>query len=175
MKKTILPIALVALVGSTILVAQDEDPRQRRGPRFDAIQEALDLTDEQVTALQENGKALRESMRAVMEGTKETREALRTEMQLESPNPAIVGQYMIDLKNVRDEVKALRDASRESALTVLTDEQKATLAELEAAAERAPVAMQARGLNLLEGQERGEGRRGPRGRRGPGGPGFGPF
>ena len=173
MMKRTLTLAAIVLTASAMVVAQD-DSQRRRGPSFGAVKDALQLTDEQVTALQENNAAVRETAREVMSETREAREALRAELELDNPNPSIVGQHMVAIQQAGKALKAQREQARESALAILNDEQKAKLAEIEAALALVPVAGQARALNLLAGGERGDG---PgfksRGFGGPGHPGFG--
>lgn len=157
MKRQIAVLAVLAAFGSAALFAQED--RRRRAPSFDALQEALELTAEQVAALKENGAELRQAARDVMAETREAREGLRAEMQLDEPNPSIVGQHMVAIQQAGKALKAQRAEAREAALQILTEDQRAKLAEFEDAVKAAPVAAQARMLNLIEGPERSRGDR----------------
>jgi hypothetical protein len=133
---------------------------------LDALQQYLELTDQQVTDL----KTARETfftneVRPLMEQVREKREALRTEMQREAPNAAIVGQLQVDMVNLRNQLKAKHEAQVGQLRAMLTDAQRTKLEALQKAADLMPAIHQARGLSLLTGPEGGPGE----------GPGFGPM
>lgn len=160
--KTFITTTIVTLTLATAAWAQpfNRGGGEGDGPRgkgFAAVQETLELTDDQVEGLKANNQAMREEMRTTFQSTREKREQLKAELESENPNAAIIGQLMIEARTVRDEMKAVRDKYRESALALLDDAQKAKLATLQQALEMAGPARAAIGLNLLEGPGDGPG------------------
>jgi Spy/CpxP family protein refolding chaperone len=159
-------LILAAALSAPALFAQPgPGPRGPRGmANLDAIQQYLELTDQQVSDL----KAARQDfftneIQPIMEQIHEKRTALRTEMQSASPNASIVGQLQVEIAQFATQLKEKHAAQVEQLRSSLTDAQKAKLDELQKAAELLPAIQEARGLSLLQG---------PEGRFGPG-PGFG--
>lgn len=159
-------ILLAALLSTPALLAQPgPGPHGPRGmANLDALKQVLGLTDQQVTDL----KTARESfftneLRPILEQVREKRQALREEMQRESPSASIVGQLQVEIAELGKQVKAKHAAQVEQLKGMLTDPQKAKLAELQQAAALLPAIHQARALSLLDAPEGEFG----------GGPGFG--
>lgn len=116
---------------------------------FDALKSFLTLTDAQVTQLKEVLKKQAEANKPVMEQIRAKNQELAEEMRKDSPSPATVGQLMVDIKKLREQI---RDASGDvstGALAVLTPAQQTKLKELEAAQQLVPAIHQAQVLNLL--------------------------
>ena len=158
-----------------------EGERPRRSP--DALMKALQLTGEQVSALQELRRSRREAMRPIGGEMRELGRQLREEMSKESPSASAAGQFLVDMKAKRDEIEALAQQFRDRALGLLDEGQRAALSELESGREMAPAIRQAMGLGLLAAAgrglldhagpgfaKRGLGRRGFGRRRSPAGP-----
>jgi len=166
-------ILLAAALSVPLLAQPGPGPRGPRGAaNLDALKGVLALTDQQVTDL----KAARESfftneLRPIMEQIREKRQALREEMQKESPNASIVGQLQVETAELGKQIRAKHAAQAEQLRGMLTDAQKAKLAELQEAANLLPAIHQARALSLLDPPEGGL-EAGPRFGRGMG---FGPM
>ena len=166
MKRILMACMATALAATTLAAQGRMGPRDRsRTPTFDEVKAALNLNDSQLAAIQENNTATREQVRAIFTEVKEKREALDAELESANPNPATVGQLMIDSRAAQERVKELHESAREQNLTVLDETQKAALAELQDE-KRSAALREASMLNLVEG--RGgpgmDGRhRGPRG------------
>lgn len=189
---------LTVILSGATLMAQEAPPEGHRGPRgFQAqeLQQHLQLSEEQVAALKANRESLREATRPLMEQIREKRRQLREEMNSATPNSGTVGQLNVEIKDLTEQIKTLREESRASAVANLNGTQQAALEELQSALELQRIAHQAVGANLLAAPEGGfgmgdmgpgpGGMRGPRGKRlmrgrmgagvGPGpGPGPGP-
>lgn len=173
MLKTIL--ATFALSG--LLLAQGPGPGPRPGgqpPVPDALKTFLELTDAQVQQLVELRRSLPDTVKPFAEQIREKTQALREEMQKTNPDPAVVGKLMVETKAIREQIRAEREKLNDQAKALLTDAQKAKLAQLEAAQKLAPAIRQAIGFGLIDGPAgagAGRGGRGP-GMMAPGG--FGP-
>lgn len=171
---------LVAIIASAAFAVTlfAQGPEGRRGHQMpEALVAYLNLNETQVAALQENNQAMREAIRSIMESARDGRDGVREELKQDNPNPAIVGQALVDAKETREAISAKRAEFSVKALAILTADQQASLAALQQALELAPTARQAIGANLLEAPEgeMGPGRHGgPFSRRGGhGGPGRG--
>ena len=177
-------ILLATAISATMLLAQRPfgprgDGEGPQGPRTpDALVELLSLDEAQLTALRENNQAFAEAVRGVMTANREKMQQFRE--AVENQDATLIGQLFLERGQVREQIAELREQYRASAQQILTEQQQATLAnlqqQLEQLRELAPVAGQAARLNLLEGEGPGGPGIGPRsGRRGgPGGPSFGP-
>ncbi len=177
MKLLIACMTIVLSMGT--LWAQD-DPgsrRWRRGSGFGVLVEHLGLAEQQVADLRANQQTLREASRDLIRQIGEKSRLLREEMGQESPNAAIAGQLTVEIHDLRNQMKTLRDESRAASLLVLDESQQQRLAQLQQALSLMGVAQQAVGMNLLAGPGGPGGPGGPSrgfgGRRGPGGDGSG--
>lgn len=146
-------------------------------PAPTALKEFLGLTDTQVQQLIDLRKSLPDVMKPFAGQIREKQQALREEMQKTNPDPAKVGQLMVEMKQVRENMRAAREKQDEQAKALLTPDQKTKLAQLEAAQKLAPAIRQGVGLGLLDGPagagaRRGDGA-GPAMRPGAPGAGFG--
>jgi Spy/CpxP family protein refolding chaperone len=122
------------------------------------IKAYLNLEQAQVDQLVQLRKDERDEMKAVFEKIAEKRTALREALQSTSPDASTLGNLMIEIQNLRKQIRETNENYHTKALAVLKEEQKTKLAELEAAAKLRPVIGQAHGLNLLlppapEGQD----------------------
>ena len=167
MKRLTLTLTLSVAMAAGITLAQD-DPmghRERRNRTPDAVINALNLTPEQVSALQENRRAKREAIRPVHEAIGELGKQLRTEMSQDNPNPSVAGQFLVDMKSKRDEIKTATEQFQAQAVEILDDNQKAALAALEQIRGTLPALHQAGSLGLTNSGHgnRSVGERGPHG------------
>ncbi len=177
--RTLNLIAISFLCAATLLAQERTfergEGRRGRGTRTEGLNNYLNLTEPQVADLQAAKRAFREETRPLMEELHETGRALREEMGLVSPNPSVIGDLTVQLKGLREQLKAAKTAQREQILGFLTEEQRGQVEELERVMSLQAVAHQAAAMNFIEGPEHGPGMRRHFG--GPGGksrPGFGP-
>jgi Spy/CpxP family protein refolding chaperone len=177
MRTLILAMSLCAFT----LMAQ---PPADRGPRTpEALKTALNLTDQQVTQMQEIQRQRFEASRDLRQQVQAKAKELREAVQSGGSNATAIGQLVLDTQALRKQIQEQDVRFRDQLQAVLDAEQKQKLAELQAAADLMPAVGQARMFGLLErpeGAEEGIGFRG--GRRGPGmmgpgpaGPGAGPL
>ncbi len=146
-----------------------EKPSGQRGSRGEALQAHLQLNEQQKEALRANRQALRKETRSLAEQIREKRNQIREQMRSETPNADTIGKLNVEMRELADQVKAAREASRAEAVALLDENQQASLEELEQALALQQIARQAVGANLLAAPERGFVRRGfgrsPRGPR----------
>ena len=164
----LMTLTLSAAMATGIVLAQDGPMRDRerwnRTP--DEAISALNLSAEQVTALQENQRAQREATRLIHQAIAELGKQLRTEMSQDIPNASVAGQLLVDMKSKREEIKTTAGQFQAQALAILDDNQKAALAALEQTRQAQPALHQAGSLGLTSPGpgKRGFGGRGPRGK-----------
>ncbi len=161
-------IACVMTAGAAL--AQDGfGDRPRRSP--DALIAALNLTPEQVTALRDLRRSQFQAMRPLGGEIREMGMQLREEMSKESPSAGVAGQFLVDMKAKRDEIKVLMQQFQDQARGMLDENQQAALSELESGREMGQAIQQATGMGLLSPPEKRF--RGPGGAGGFGMRGFG--
>ena len=160
----IVSFPLAALVCGTMLaqVSPLEGGERRGGPRGEQLKNFLELTGEQVDGLGGLHRSSRESLMPMLQKMRQKQSELRDAMAQEAPDSAYVGQMIVDLKALREQLKAKRAENRDQALALLTAGQIETLESLKQAMELGPAAHQAVRMNLLEGPERPFGRMGQR-------------
>jgi Spy/CpxP family protein refolding chaperone len=119
------------------------------------VQEALGLTDGQLSQLRQMRREQAQASRPMAEQMRGKSQALRDAMTAPNPDPAQVGQMMVELKGLREQMRAARSGLNEKALAVLTPDQKTKLTTLSEAGKAAPAVRQARTLGLLAPPEGG--------------------
>jgi Spy/CpxP family protein refolding chaperone len=173
--RIVLPIlAGTVLLASTALLAQapGQPPANRPAPKLDEVKAYLSLTDAQVQQIQAIRESTRTQAHTIMTQIREKQESLRTLLDSNTTDALSVGNQMLQVRSLHQQMEQAHASARTSAQNVLTAEQKAKLAQLQSAAGLRPVIGQAAMLGLINPPA--DGGRG-RGRRGFGpGPGFGP-
>ena len=145
-------LILTGLVCTAALMAQGPVPRgPHAGGAGDpaALKQALGLTDAQVQQLRGLRREQAQSFRPAMEQMRGKSQALREAMAAPNPDPAQVGQMMVELKGMREQMRTARGSLNEKALAVLTPDQKTRLKSLEEARKAAPALRQAMALGLV--------------------------
>ncbi len=162
MKIVALPFA--ALVCGTMLaqVPLFEGGERRGGPHGEQLKNFLEFSDEQIVELKGLHRSSRESLMPMLQEIRQKQSELRDAMEQETPDSAYVGQLIVDLKVLKEQLKAKRAENRDQALALLTASQIDALDTLKQAMELGPAAHQAVRMNLLEGPDRAFGRMGPR-------------
>ena len=183
--------ATLAIVLAAALSAQFGPGR--RGPRPDGdgpkgppparigqLAEFLALEDAQLESIariqQDYRAAVRDNMQSIAEKRRQASESLASD----APDATLIGQLLVQAKQMEDAVRSREDEFIAQTQAVLTDGQKTRLSSLERMGPFQSEIREAQGLGLLAGED-GEfhfhvgGPMGPRGPEGPpfGGPGFG--
>jgi Spy/CpxP family protein refolding chaperone len=150
---------------ATVLLAQGPGPGGMRGqgapgrPALEAVKAALELSDQQVQQLVQLRKEEQEILQPLRQQVQEKRKALREAREAANPNPAAVGQAVLDLQKLTGQIRTVNETYHTKALSLLDATQKEKLQTLEQATERVMRARQAangaRVLNLLLPPDRG--------------------
>jgi Spy/CpxP family protein refolding chaperone len=162
MKFRFIPITLAA----TAVFAQGPGGPHMRGmsgpAKTTAVQTYLNLTDAQVTSLQQLRTAEAAALKPIFQQIGPLRQTLRTQEQGSSADATSVGKLVLSIQALEQQVAPIRTSYQQQALAVLTATQKTQLAALQSAAALIPAIHEAGALNLLTA---------PEGSEGPGGPG----
>ncbi len=122
------------------------------GPRVastDQVKAYLSLTDAQVTQLQQIEQDERTANQSVHQQIADKETALQTALGGTSPTAAELGNLLLDIKNLRAQIKQNRDKSQTQAVALLNDAQKPKLQALQDASSLEPAIRQATMLNLI--------------------------
>jgi Spy/CpxP family protein refolding chaperone len=118
------------------------------------LKEYLGLSEEQVVKLQELRKGIQAQMQPLRAQLKENRTALKNLMDASNPDQAEVGKLVLENRGIRGKMKAVRDSVRDQVMSVLTNEQKTQIQELQ---EAMKLARKGRALHWLGlGPEQGK-------------------
>ena len=159
------------LLGLTtaVLLAQTATPPAGTGrgaqgrPAVKALQTALGLSDQQLQQLVQLRKDEQSLLLPIRQQVRDKREALQTARESANPNPTTVGQLVLDLQKLQDQVRSTNEDYHNRALAVLDAAQKGKLDNLQQSVQRPaqarPLIMAARALNLLLPPKRPAGQR----------------
>ena len=148
-RRTAIALAVI-LLSSSAAIAQWGTGRGRRGPRTEQLETHLGLTADQVVALKEARSQHRRQIRELQREIFQKRREMKTELQSDNPNTAVVAQFLVDIEGLNKRMKSLREEFRQQMLATLGDEQKGALAALEQAKALQPAIRQAAMFGLLE-------------------------
>lgn len=143
--------AMIATAG--LILAQGAGGQARSGrpaPGGKALQEQLQLTDQQVTQLRDLRKQQFESTAAQRQQLRTAATSLRDMMQSANPDAAAVGKQTLEVKQLREQVRSAQQEYAKKALALLTPQQAEKLKDLEAALKMMPAARQAQAMGLIE-------------------------
>ena len=151
MKKIMAILAFVLSVG--IVQAQQGPPPMGPGwgpPNWDALKSFLQLSDKQVQDITAIQNSFRDAVKPIHEQIMAKEQELKQEMGKASPDSAVVAQLMVDVKNLRSQIKTKRADQRPQLLALLSDSQKSSLANLQQALSLQQAAHQAAALGLID-------------------------
>lgn len=117
-------------------------------PNYDALKQALGLTDTQVQALQQIQKNRSTANQAVFQQINAKQTQLNDLLNSGAPDAFAIGQLQIDMANLRKQTNNT-PSIRDQALAVLEAGQKAKLANLESVLQLQRAANEAAGLGLI--------------------------
>ncbi len=163
-KFTIDSMSMILAAGTCLAQRGERGPRgpqsdrDRRPSQQQTLKDAIGLSDEQLSKINELRQANRNEIREIFQATRESGTRLREEMQKDSPDAATVGQLMIDSRSAPKRAASKHGELSEKVRGVLTSEQVSKLAELGNDPASRMAQMQARGLGLIEGSDRSGGR-----------------
>ena len=115
---------------------------------YQALKQALALTDAQTQQLQDLQKNRQEAAQAVYQKISDKQRQLNEALASPAPNPTAIGQLEIDMASLRKQIGA-GPSVRDEALAILTDAQKEKLKDLQNAMQLQRAANEAIGLGLI--------------------------
>ena len=151
MKRTTAFLAFVLSIGTAL--AQQGPPPGGPGwgaPNLDALKTFLQLSDSQVQGITALQTSFRATVKPIHDQIMTKEQELKQEMAKASPDSAVVAQLMVDIKNLRSQIKTGRDGQQPQLLALLNDTQKSSLANLQQALSLQQAAHQAAALGLID-------------------------
>jgi Spy/CpxP family protein refolding chaperone len=148
-------LLFLAMAGAAILLGQDvigpvdRVLLPRPVPQHDVIQQFLVLTPDQMQKLQSIVQTRNEAERAVWTQISAKQTELHRLLESGSTDALTIGRLQVDIRDLQKQVPGNSEPYMRQALQILTDPQKAKLAELSKALELQNAAHQAVFLNLL--------------------------
>ena len=118
---TVFAVVLAGAAAQAQQLSHRPDRPRCNNPR--AIARFVQLTPEQVQQTRALYDALRDATEPLREQIAPLREDLETLLDGASPEPAAVGQIVIDIDGLRDEIVELREAAEADFVALLTPEQ----------------------------------------------------
>jgi len=150
----------ITLAATAALAQGPGGPHMRGmgGPaKTTAVQTYLNLTDAQVTSLQQLRTAEAAALKPIFQQIGPLRQSLRSQEQSSGADATAVGKLVLNIQSLEQQAAPIRASYQQQALAVLTAAQKTQLAALESAAALMPAIHEAAGLNLLTPPEGSEG------------------
>ena len=136
-----LPLIFCLIVYATPIFAQQQDP-------VSVIAHVLELSDDQVTAWSAILHARETAMRPIAQQAQAKQEALAHALAEPSPDPVAIGNTIIDLTKLQQQMGTINAQSANQFQQLLTDDQMQRLDGIRGAAQVCPIvpALQATGL-----------------------------
>jgi len=159
-------LIIVTLAAAALFAQGPGGPRMHRMAaqgKTTEVQTYLNLTDAQISSLQQLRQSERTALQPIMEQIGPLRQSLRSQEQSGNADATAVGKLVLSIQSLEQQAAPIRASYQQQAQAVLTAAQKTQLAALQSALALMPAIHQAIGLNLLTP---------PKGADGPGG--FGP-
>ncbi|MDP2997779.1 MAG: periplasmic heavy metal sensor [Bryobacterales bacterium] len=147
MKTTTLTVCLYGLTVFT--AAAQGPPPQPPAPAVNAVKEALNLTDGQLTQLRQVQQNRIQANRQLQDQIAERQRTLDQTLRQSAPDAVTVGNLVLDANKLRKQIRINDETYRGMAANVLTADQKKKLQDLENALKLRPAIEQALGLGLL--------------------------
>jgi hypothetical protein len=146
-------VVFATLLSMGTLHAQQGPPPH--GPHFgapplDALKSYLSLSDKQVQDSTALLTSFRDGVKPIHEQIVTKEKELKQEMDKASPDSSLAAQLMVDIKALRNQVKAKRDDLKPQLMALLNDNQKNALLVLQQALSVEQAAHQAAGLGLID-------------------------
>ncbi len=138
----------VPLVFSAALVAQT-NTTPPRGPQFTELKAYLGLTDDQITNLENLRRTQFQSQQSIFQQIQAKETSLQQALAATPPNPATIGQLMLDIRALRQQIQQAEQSLVQQEVATLTADQQSKLQALAQAQKLEPDINQAVRLGLL--------------------------
>jgi Spy/CpxP family protein refolding chaperone len=145
-------LIIVTLAASALFAQGPGGPRAHgmaAQGKTTAVQSYLNLTDAQISSLQQLRQSERAALKPIMEQMGPLHESLRSQSQSGSADATAVGKLVLSIQSLEQQAAPIRTSFQQQAMAVLTPAQKTQLAALQSAAALMPAIHEAEGLNLL--------------------------
>ena len=139
-----------ALAGTALLCAQVVTPLPPIPAPNTALMQYLSLTDSQVQALQGVQSNHNAANQAIYKQISDKQTAINNLIAAGSSDALQIGQLTLDINHLRKQLQTSGAPFRDSALAVLTQDQKTKLPGLTNALQLQPAAYQAINMNLID-------------------------
>jgi Spy/CpxP family protein refolding chaperone len=136
---------------STAAFAQAPPPRRHAmsAANTTEVQSYLNLTDAQITSLQQLRQSEMAALKPIFEQIGPLRQSLRTQEQSSGADATAIGKLVLSIQSLEQQAAPIRSSYQQQALAVLTPAQQTKLAALQSAAALMRPIREAIGLNLL--------------------------
>lgn len=151
MRKATVVLAFVLSIG-TALAQQGPPPGGPGwgGAHLDALKTFLQLSDSQVQSITALQTSFRSTVKPIRDQIMTKEQELKQEMAKPAPDSAVVAQLMVDIKNLRNQIKSARAGQQPQLLAILNDAQKSSLASLQQALSLQQAAHQAAAVGFID-------------------------
>ncbi len=132
-----------------LAVALMAQPAPPQAPPVQALKQFLSLTDAQATQLTQLRREQGQAVQVIAQQIREKESALRTLLESGGADAAPVGRLVLDVNDLRIQIRETNERYQAQARQVLTATQREKLGVLIEAAKLQPAIAQAIGLNLI--------------------------
>lgn len=136
---------LLSLLAGAVLFAQDPSAN----PQPPDLKVFLNLSDSQIQGLVQLQQQKGQALQPVVQQAALTRQKLQQILAAPNPDPATVGQLVIAIATLGQQVQQIASSFQQQASNLLQFDQKTKLPPLQMALELHPAALQAVSLGLL--------------------------
>jgi uncharacterized membrane protein len=136
---------LLPLLAGAILFAQDPSAN----PQPPDLKVFLNLSDSQIQGLVQLQQQKAQALQPLVRQAAQTRQKLQQTLAAPNPDPATVGQLLIAIATLEQQVQQIAGSFQQQASALLPSDQKTKLPPLQVALEFHSAALQAVSLGLL--------------------------
>ncbi len=136
---------LLPLLAGAVLFAQDRSAN----PQPPDLKAFLNLSDSQIQGLVQLQQQKGQALQPVVQQAAQTQQKLQQILAAPNPDPATVGQLVIAIATLGQQVQQIAGSFQQQASNLLQSDQKTKLPPLQLALELQPAALQAVSLGLL--------------------------
>jgi hypothetical protein len=136
---------LLPLLAGAVLLAQEPSAN----PQPPDLKVLLNLSDSQIQGLVQLQQQKGQSLQPVLQQAAQTQQKLQQMLAAPNPDPAVVGQLVIAIATLTQQVQQIAGSFQQQASNLLQSDQKMKLPPLQLALELHAAALQALSLGLL--------------------------